>query len=131
MGADPPMVEPDLVVIEDDAAVNYAHIICHTNTLVVCAEPHRWVRRDAEHGVAGHGRGCHRGRFGAPRAHVGDGGDVVEPGDIWQGWPVQVIAKAEDIAEAASAVSKKAAAAKTAPKVKVLSSPPSKAYGSF
>lgn len=59
-------------------------------------------------------------------------GDVVEPGDIWQGWPVQAIAKAEDVAEAASAVSKKAAAAKMEPKVKVLSSAAvSKAYGSF
>jgi len=29
-------------------------------------------------------------------------GDVVEPGDIWQGWPVQAIAKAEDVAAAAA-----------------------------
>ena len=28
-------------------------------------------------------------------------GDVVEPGDIWQGWPVRAIAKAEDVAAAA------------------------------
>ena len=134
MGADPPMVEPDLVVIEDDAAVNYAHIICHTNTLGSFALNHIVIRSGAtlstESRVMG---GVVIGEDSVLLEHtLAMVGDVVEPGDIWQGWPVQAIAKAEDIAEAASAVSKKAAAAKTAPKVKVLSSAAaSKAYGSF
>ena len=133
MGADPPMVEPDLVVIEDDAAVNYAHIICHTNTLGSFALNHIVIRSGAtlstESRVMG---GVVIGEDSVLLEHtLAMVGDVVEPGDIWQGWPVQAIAKAEDIADAASAVSKKAAA-KMAPKVKVLSSAAaSKAYGSF
>jgi carbonic anhydrase/acetyltransferase-like protein (isoleucine patch superfamily) len=55
-------------------------------------------------------------------------GDVVEPGDIWQGWPVQAIAKAEDVAAAAAhseaeGVTKREAIAKNAHKPPVVVAP--------
>ena len=46
-GADPPMVEPDLVVVEDGACVNFAHIICHTNTLGSFALNHIVIKSGA------------------------------------------------------------------------------------
>ncbi len=33
-GADPPMTEPDLVLIEDNACVDDASLVCHINSRV-------------------------------------------------------------------------------------------------
>ena len=102
-GADPPMVEPDLVVIEDGACVNFAHIICHTNTLGSFALNHIVIKSGAtlstESRIMG---GVVIGSDSVLLEHtLAMVGDVVEPGDIWQGWPVRAIAKAEDVAAAA------------------------------
>ena len=103
-GADPPMVEPDLVVVEDGACVNFAHIICHTNTLGSFALNHIVIKSGAtlstESRIMG---GVVIGEDSVLLEHtMAMVGDVVEPGDIWQGWPVQAIAKAEDVAAAAA-----------------------------
>jgi acetyltransferase-like isoleucine patch superfamily enzyme len=103
-GADPHMVEPDLVVIEDGAAVNFAHIICHTNTLGSFALNRIVIKSGAtistESRIMG---GVVVGEDSVLLEHtMAMVGDVVEPGDIWQGWPVQAIAKAEDVAAAAA-----------------------------
>jgi acetyltransferase-like isoleucine patch superfamily enzyme len=101
-GADPPMVEPDLVVVEDGACVNFAHIICHTNTLGSFALNHIVIKSGAtlstESRIMG---GVVVGEDAVLLEHtMAMVGDVVEPGDIWQGWPVQAIAKAEEVAAA-------------------------------
>ena len=103
-GADPPMVEPDLVVIEDGAAVNFAHIICHTNTLGSFALNHIVIKSGAALGTESRIMGgVVIGEDSVLLEHtMAMVGDVVEPGDIWQGWPVQAIAKAEDVAAAAA-----------------------------
>ena len=108
-GADPPMVEPDLVVIEDGACVNFTHIICHTNTLGSFALNHIVIKSGAtlstESRIMG---GVVMARTGAPEHTMAMVGDVVEPGDIWQGWPVQAIAKADEVAKSAKDSAEKA-----------------------
>lgn len=134
-GADPPMVEPDLVVIEDGVAINFAHIICHTNTLGSFALNHIVIKSGAtlstESRIMG---GVVIGEDAVLLEHtMAMVGDVVEPGDIWQGWPVQAIAKAEDVAAAAAhseaeGVTKREAIAKNAkPPVVVAPLAPKKA----
>jgi acetyltransferase-like isoleucine patch superfamily enzyme len=95
-------VEPDLVVVEDGACVNFAHIICHTNTLGSFALNHIVIKSGAtlstESRIMG---GVVVGEDAVLLEHtMAMVGDVVEPGDIWQGWPVQAIAKAEEVAAA-------------------------------
>ena len=109
-GADPPMVEPDLVVIEDGACVNFTHIICHTNTLGSFALNHIVIKSGAtlstESRIMG---GVVIGEDAVLLEHtMAMVGDVVEPGDIWQGWPVQAIAKADEVAKSANDSTEKA-----------------------
>ena len=103
-GADPPMVEPDLVVVEDGVAINFAHIICHTNTLGSFALNHIVIKSGATVGTESRIMGgVVIGEDSVLLEHtMAMVGDVVEPGDIWQGWPVQAIAKAEEVDAAAA-----------------------------
>jgi acetyltransferase-like isoleucine patch superfamily enzyme len=98
-GADPPMVEPDLVVIEDLACINFAHIICHTNTLGSFALNTIVVKSGAtlstESRVMG---GVVIGEDAVLLEHtLAMVGDQVEPETIWQGWPVHTIARVDEV----------------------------------
>ena len=108
-GADPPMVEPDLVVIEDGACVNFTHIICHTNTLGSRLN-HIVIKSGAtlstESRIMG---GVVIGEDAVLLEHtMAMVGDVVEPGDISRSWPVQAIAKADEVAKSANDSTEKA-----------------------
>ena len=92
-GSDPMMTEPDLVTIGDGACLNAAFVICHTNTKgsyslnTVTIGPYAtlrtWSRLMAGGTLAEGARLLEH-----TLALVGD---HVEPGVIWQGWPVKAM----------------------------------------
>ena len=97
-GADPPMVEPDLVIIEDLACINFAHIICHTNTLGSFALNHIIIKSGAALGTESRIMGgVVIGKDAVLLEHtMAMVGDEVETETIWQGWPVHTIIQGED-----------------------------------
>jgi hypothetical protein len=110
-GADPPMVEPDLVVIEDLACVNFSHIICHTNTLGSFALNHIIIKSGAtlstESRIMG---GSVIGEDAVLLEHtMAMVGDEVEPATIWQGWPVQTIARVDEVSQSSGGGGKRSA----------------------
>lgn len=90
-GSDPMMTEPDLVSIGDNACINYAFLICHTNSkgvfslnrLVVGegATMRSWSRIMAG-GVVGTDARMLEHTLGLV-------GDRVDDGIVWQGWPAR------------------------------------------
>ena len=90
-GSDPMMTEPDLVTIGDGACINAGFIICHTNTkgnfalskitIGPGATMRAWSRLMAG-GALAEGARLLEHTCALP-------GDNIEPGVIWQGWPVK------------------------------------------
>lgn len=92
-GSDPMMTEPDLVSIGDEACLNRAFVICHTNTkgafslnsinIGPRATLRSWSRIMA---------GAVLEREGRLLEHtLALVGDSVESGVIWQGWPPRLM----------------------------------------
>eukprot|EP00899_Mesostigma_viride_P029467 jgi/Mesvir1/9705/Mv12179-RA.4 len=90
-GASPMMTEPELVTIEDGAAIDYASVICHTNSKGSFSLTRLLIGKGAT--LRAHSRlmaGSVLGEGSALLEHtLAMVGDNVEPGDTWQGWPVQ------------------------------------------
>jgi acetyltransferase-like isoleucine patch superfamily enzyme len=92
-GSDPMMTEPDLVSIGDGACINYAFLICHTNSKGVFslnriavgagATMRSWSRIMAG-GVVGTDARMLEHTLGLV-------GDRVDDGLVWQGWPARDI----------------------------------------
>ena len=97
-GSDPMMTEPDLVTIGNEACINHAFIVCHTNTKgafsinwVVIGR--RTTMRSWSRAMAGAVLEDESRLLEHTMALVGD---MVDAGVIWQGWPVKTMHATEE-----------------------------------
>ena len=92
-GSSPMMTEPDLVTIEDEACINGAFLVCHANSKGIFTLNRVRVGRGAT--IRSYARTMAGSEVQADARLLEHtlvlAGEVVEPGLIWQGWPVQTI----------------------------------------